>query len=433
MRFWIFFLLLFSSPSFSAFEDLTIGARATAMGGAYVALADDAYGFYFNPAGLSEVSGLEISSFYTQLYNLKELPYASLSLVSPTRFGNLGLGFSSFGYDLYKEEILIFSYGRPLHPKVSFGFNLKGMRLKILGYGSSVTLGLDVGLMGYLTDRLGLGFSSRNINNPQIGRCREGLPQSYAFGLRGCPIPKLILTCDFYSDLRYPLEIRVGEEYQLFPLLALRAGVGRNPNTFNFGAGFSTQIFTLDYAVRTHSTLGLTHQISLSLSIGGRKEKETKEEVLAETTNTSSLKKMELPPRLEINRASIEEFDLLPGIGIKTAEAIVQYRMDHGPFKRVEEIQEVPGLGIKTFERIKDFIYVEGDFKAEGKPVRINLNTATLEELASLPGIGEKIAQRILEYREKRGSFKNLEEIMEVSGVGRKTFEEIKDYLILGE
>jgi len=59
----------------------------------------------------------------------------------------------------------------------------------------------------------------------------------------------------------------------------------------------------------------------------------------------------------------------------------------------------------------------------------ININTATLEELDSLPGIGPTIAQRIIDYRTENGAFSTIEEIMDVSGVGPATFDEIKDLI----
>lgn len=56
----------------------------------------------------------------------------------------------------------------------------------------------------------------------------------------------------------------------------------------------------------------------------------------------------------------------------------------------------------------------------------VNLNSATLEDLATLPGIGEKTAAKILEYREKNGPFKKVEELMNVQGVGEKSFLKLK-------
>lgn len=59
----------------------------------------------------------------------------------------------------------------------------------------------------------------------------------------------------------------------------------------------------------------------------------------------------------------------------------------------------------------------------------INLNTATAIQIAMLPGIGPKTADLIVQYRQKNGSFKKVEEIMNVRGIGEKTFLKLKSRL----
>jgi len=61
----------------------------------------------------------------------------------------------------------------------------------------------------------------------------------------------------------------------------------------------------------------------------------------------------------------------------------------------------------------------------------VHLNTASAEQIAMLPRIGEKVAQRVVDYRQKNGGFKKVEELMNVKGIGAKTFEHLKGQLAL--
>ena len=66
------------------------------------------------------------------------------------------------------------------------------------------------------------------------------------------------------------------------------------------------------------------------------------------------------------------------------------------------------------------------------RPAPLNLNAATEAQLEALPGIGAAVAARIVEYRKKNGAFKKVEELMNVKGIGEKSFLKLKPLVTIG-
>ncbi|WP_064092422.1 helix-hairpin-helix domain-containing protein [Rossellomorea aquimaris] len=63
--------------------------------------------------------------------------------------------------------------------------------------------------------------------------------------------------------------------------------------------------------------------------------------------------------RVDLNTASKEDFETLPGIGPSKATAFVKYREENGPYQKIEDIKEISGVGEKTFEKLKEYIFVQ--------------------------------------------------------------------------
>ncbi|MEO0094901.1 MAG: ComEA family DNA-binding protein [candidate division WOR-3 bacterium] len=62
--------------------------------------------------------------------------------------------------------------------------------------------------------------------------------------------------------------------------------------------------------------------------------------------------------QISINRADLNELEMLPGIGPALAQRIIDYRKNNGGFKNIEDIKKVKGIGEKLFEKIKPFIKI---------------------------------------------------------------------------
>jgi competence protein ComEA len=73
----------------------------------------------------------------------------------------------------------------------------------------------------------------------------------------------------------------------------------------------------------------------------------------------------------------------------------------------------------------------KSDKKEKPAPAIVNINTATTAELQTLPGIGAATATRILEYRQKNGGFKKVEDLMNIRGIGEKSFLKLKPLITI--
>lgn len=74
---------------------------------------------------------------------------------------------------------------------------------------------------------------------------------------------------------------------------------------------------------------------------------------------------------------------------------------------------------------------IEEEVDMAQSSTKVNINTADITELQQLPGVGPSKAQAIIAYREENGLFKSIEGLLEVSGFGEKTFEKLKDSIVI--
>ncbi len=165
--------------------------------------------------------------------------------------------------------------------------------------------------------------------------------------------------------------------------------------------------------------------------------------VFADTAFSRSDKAMVTRQKIDILDAGPEELMQIKGIGKKKALAITEYRSSH-PINTFEDLLNIKGIGPKLLENIKSsaFIGQAGHYEAHDsmpKPdealntEKLNINTASLDELLLIKGIGQKTARAIIEYRDKNGIFKDLNQLLEVKGIGRKKLDNLKPFIYPGE
>ena len=123
-------------------------------------------------------------------------------------------------------------------------------------------------------------------------------------------------------------------------------------------------------------------------------------------------------------------FEVIAQAGGLTAQA------DINVINRAETVRDGQKIRILSYEETKQGAQQQGDAsasqygsQAQANDGKININLADAATLQMIPGIGPSKAERILEYRETTGPFQSIEDIKNVSGIGNKTFENIREYL----
>jgi len=99
----------------------------------------------------------------------------------------------------------------------------------------------------------------------------------------------------------------------------------------------------------------------------------------------------------------------------------------------------VLGIWVLALLTLAGWARLEAQEKTAAKPkavaavtTPVNINTASVAQLEALPGIGAKTAQLIVDHRQKNGAFKKVEELMNVKGIGEKSFLKLKPMVTVG-
>ena len=119
--------------------------------------------------------------------------------------------------------------------------------------------------------------------------------------------------------------------------------------------------------------------------------------------------------------------------GINQAEALKDGVQVYVPTK-AEIKKETNGVGsLASFgtEGVRTGLSSQGPNSGEGGDALININLATKEELMKLNGVGEAKAELIITYRQAKGGFKDIKDIMKIKGIKQKFFDKIKDKICI--
>ena len=267
------------------------GARSLAMGGAYVALANEASAPYWNAAGLTQIDEHQFLAMYAPFF--EQTSYNFLSYVLPLgKIGSLAISdvcVYSEGYEevdgdgnslgtnqsIFNNAIII-SYANRLFGRISLGASFKLIHERVMKY-SGNGQGIDLGILCKPLDALSVGLAVQNLLEPKVTLRYD--PNVYKLNLKaGIALnalsKRLTLTADvnkLVDEKPYfsaGLEISPWEKISSSSLKRIDFRAGFNDlQTFTCGIGLKIKFLCLDYAFSSHD-MGNLHKFGLSFAWG---------------------------------------------------------------------------------------------------------------------------------------------------------------------
>ncbi len=265
----------------AGFEDVAVGARPLALGGAFVAIADDANAIYWNPAGLTRMQGIRLMGTRAWMFDVPDFQVSYLAFKAPDLgFVSLGLGWLNAALkDVLSENTFILSLARGGLGPLSAGVNLKHFRLDAPGYeryndpayeGAQSAWGVDLGLLLQFRRNLTLGLSARNLNEPKMSMLStttnpDLISRRYHLGAAYVFRETVILTTDLasltgdFGDFRF----HAGGEIWFFNAYAVRVGTAQDRQSA--GVGVQADHWKVDFALVNHQRMDNSYRVTVGL------------------------------------------------------------------------------------------------------------------------------------------------------------------------
>lgn len=266
------------------FEELGVSARAIGLGGAYVAVVNDASAIYYNPAGSAKTKGLNIILMHCESFGgIVKSNY--LGIVFPSQSQGYGIAVLHNGIPKIKlttlpdttqppsdtnqpilerevnanQFVFYLNFGHTVSSTFRFGINAK-MIYQTYDVASCFGMGIDFGGIITLFDGFDLGLRIRNLTTSPLfwdTKTKEiialhpalGVARTFTLGQ-----DRLLLSAELESNVdegltNWQLLENIGIEYSLKQILSVRLGLYHQ--LFTFGLGASYRGFFLDYAYQT--------------------------------------------------------------------------------------------------------------------------------------------------------------------------------------
>jgi len=308
-------------------------------------------GHFSNPAYLPLQRRNYINADYGKPYSMSVIDAANLRAGYGFNDFGLQLGWSRFGIDEYREDVVDGNLGYRPFRFFSCGFGISYYHLDI----NTVDLSYNRGLTDFRLSVLLLPFEWLNISYQQeniysiIQQRREDMLDPYwSFGISLMPVRGVGFFWNI-NEMFYGYINSFSISTNLLPFLNLSFGYSREISSYSASISFLHRLLCFSYGLRHHPYLGMSHTIGFTIMSSAL--------TLKQVNYNRRLKRRRSPgimQKIDISRCTLDELGEIPVLSSEIAKRIINYRRMIGPVS--EKVLFQIGLDAKEISELKDYI-----------------------------------------------------------------------------
>ena len=274
-------IVVLAGAASANFVEVEVGARALGMGGAFIAVADDASALHWNPAGLASFRGIQVLGERTSVYSVEGLDEDAVLAAYGMEGQGFGVGWMrTAARDLYYEDTIVAGYGRTMPIEgLDVGLSVKRFAIDAPGYdyyndpsfnsSGDDAYAADVGAL-WRSGKWSAAAVIRNIGEPKlklISTTVETDPVYAEFRLGGTYLFREVML--FSVEWRVPREVpayydgsttlNAGIELWFYDAFAIRTGINRD--RIAAGVGIKSKHIRVDVALLSERRIGSLYRL----------------------------------------------------------------------------------------------------------------------------------------------------------------------------
>lgn len=308
-----------------------------------------------NPAcmGLLEGHGVAISA--ARPYGLRRLDRTAVAGCYMFSRYVLGAAISLSGDESYSEAAAEAAAAWKLINGVVLGAGISVRRLQISGYSRATGISSDISAVWTPVEGVYGTALFRSVLRTDLGSSGDpSAPRSLELAIGVVPVENVVCAAGAGRQEELDIEYTFHTAFSPSPVVGIAAGIKTSPARFWAALEFSLSSLSMEYGYGEHSSLPGTHSVALCW---GNCASRPSALHLSEPEKPEETPEVQFP--FDVNTATEEELQLIPGIGPSKASAIVSWLRQNGPVSSVNDLHAVPGIGPSILEILNEYLVAE--------------------------------------------------------------------------